>query len=70
MKASQTPVSKRELTKFRVVCEGDGPTISLRPKARDKYEAFEQVVVFLRSKGFDYRVVLVEPKPSPADATA
>jgi hypothetical protein len=55
-------MSKREFAKFRVVCEGDGSTISLRAKARDKYEAFEQVVVFLRSKGFDYRVVLVEPK--------
>ncbi|HVF43034.1 MAG TPA: hypothetical protein VM936_08490 [Pyrinomonadaceae bacterium] len=55
-------MSKRQLAKFRVVCEGDGPTISLRAKAKDKYEAFEQVVVFLRSKGFDYRVVLVEQK--------
>jgi hypothetical protein len=57
-------MSKRELTKFRVVCEGDGSSISLRAKARDKYEAFEQVIVFLRSKGFDYRVVLVEPSPT------
>jgi hypothetical protein len=57
-------MSKRELTKFRVVCEGDGSTISLRAKARDKYEAFEQVIVFLRSKEFDYRVVLVEPSPT------
>jgi hypothetical protein len=63
-------VSKREFAKFRVVCEGDGPTISLRAKARDKYEAFEQVVVFLRSKGFDYRVVLVEPKPAGTAARA
>ena len=60
-------MSKRELAKFRVVCEGDDATISLRAKARDKYEAFEQVVVFLRSKGFDYRVVLVEQKTA-ADA--
>jgi hypothetical protein len=59
-------MSKRELAKFRVVCEGVGETISLRAKARDKYEAFEQVVVLLRSKGFDYRVVLVEPTPAPA----
>jgi hypothetical protein len=59
-------MSKRELTKFRVVCEGDGSTISLRAKARDKYEAFEQVIVFLRSRGFDYRVVLVEPSPTAA----
>ncbi|HKG15934.1 MAG TPA: hypothetical protein VKB12_21620 [Pyrinomonadaceae bacterium] len=63
-------MSKRESTKFRVVCEGDGPTISLRAKAKDKYEAFEQVVVFLRSKGFDYRVVLVEPKPAETAAHA
>lgn len=59
-------MSKRELTKFRVVCEGEGSTISLRAKARDKYEAFEQVMVFLRSKGFDYRVVLVEPSHAAA----
>jgi hypothetical protein len=59
-------MSKREVTKFRVVCEGDGSTISLRAKARDKYEAFEQVIVFLRSRGFDYRVVLVEPSQTAA----
>ena len=52
---------KRELTKFRVVCQGDADRITLRAKAKDKYEAFEQVTVFLRSKGFDYRVVLIEP---------
>ena len=63
-------MSKRQLTKFRVVCEGDGSTISLRAKARDEYEAFEQVVVFLRSKGFDYRVVLVEPKAAADTARA
>jgi hypothetical protein len=61
-------MSKREFAKFRVVCEGDGSTISLRAKAKDKYEAFEQVVVFLRSKGFDYRVVLVEQTPTSASA--
>jgi hypothetical protein len=54
-------VSKRELTKYRVVCEDAREKITLRAKAGDKYEAFEQVVVFLRSRGFDYRVVLVEP---------
>ena len=59
-------MSKREQTKFRIVCECEGDTISLRTKASDKYEAFEQVMVFLRSKGFDYRVVLVEPMPSAA----
>jgi hypothetical protein len=53
-------MSKRDLTKYRVVCEGSGDKIALRTKARDKYEAFEQIVVFLRSKGFDYRVVLIE----------
>ena len=63
-------MSKQQLTKFRVVCEGDGSSISLRAKARDKYEAFEQVVVFLRSKGFDYRVVLVEPKTADTAAHA
>ena len=63
-------MSKQELAKFRVVCEGGGSSISLRAKARDKYEAFEQVVVFLRSKGFDYRVVLVEPKAARAAARA
>lgn len=54
-------ICKRELTKFRIVCEGDAEKITLRAKAKDKYEAFEQVTVFLRSKGFDYRVVLIEP---------
>lgn len=63
-------MSKQQLTKFRVVCEGDGSTISLRAKAKDKYEAFEQIVVFLRSKGFDYRVVLVEQKHMETDARA
>jgi hypothetical protein len=59
-------VSKRELTKYRVVCEGEGYTISLRTRAEDEYEAFEQVIVFLRSKGFDHRVVLVEPSRTAA----
>ena len=54
-------ICKREMTKFRVVCQGDDEKITLRAKAKDKYEAFEQVTVFLRSKGFDYRVVLIEP---------
>jgi len=49
------------LTKYRVVCEGFGDKIALRTQARDKYEAFEQVTIFLRSRGFDYRVVLIEP---------
>lgn len=52
---------ERELAKFRVVCEGDAEKITLRAKAKDKYDAFEQVMMFLRSKGFDYRVVLIEP---------
>ena len=51
---------KPELSKFRVICQGDAETITLRTKAKDKYEASEQVTVFLRSKGFDYRVVLIE----------
>ena len=54
-------ICKRELTKFRVVCQGDEEKITLRAKAKDKYEAFEQIVIFLRAKGFAYRVVLVEP---------
>ena len=51
---------KPEPSKFRVVCQGDAERITLRTKAKDKYEAFEQITVFLRSKGFDYRVVLIE----------
>jgi biopolymer transport protein ExbD len=54
-------ICERELTKFRVVCQGDEEKITLRAKAKDKYEAFEQVTMFLRSKGFAYRVVLIEP---------
>jgi hypothetical protein len=54
-------IGKREPAKFRVVCQGEAEKITLRAKAKDKYEAFEQVTVFLRSKGFDYRVVLIEP---------
>jgi hypothetical protein len=61
-------MSQREVTKYRVVCVGEDSTISLRAKAPDKYEAFEQVVVFLRSKGFDYCVVSVEPSPSATAA--
>ena len=52
---------KREPTKFRVVCQGEAEQITLRAKAKDKYDAFEQVTMFLRSKGFAYRVVLIEP---------
>lgn len=52
--------SKRGLSKYRVVCDGDDGRITLRAKAADKYEAFEQIVMFLRKKGFDYSVVLVE----------
>lgn len=52
---------KRGLTKYRVVCQGVDEKITLRTKAKDEYEAFEQVVVFLRSKGFDYRIAFVEP---------
>lgn len=54
-------ISKPELTKFRVVCQGGEAKIILSAEAKDEYEAFEQVTVFLRSKGFDYRVVLIEP---------
>ena len=55
------PRTRERLTKFRVVCHGDEEKITLRAKAEDKYEAFEQVTIFLRSTGFDYRVVLIEP---------
>ena len=58
---SKSPLAARELPKFRVVCESDAGKITLRAKALDKYEAFEQIVMFLRVKRFDYRVVLVEP---------
>ena len=54
-------IRKRELTKFRVVCQVGEWKIILREEAKDKYEAFEKVTVFLRSKGFDYRVVHIEP---------
>ena len=55
------PQTRERPTKFRVVCQGDAEQITLRAKAIDKYEAFEQVTMFLRSKGFAYRVVLIEP---------
>ena len=51
---------ERGLTKYRVVCQGVDEKITLRAKAEDEYEAFEQIV-FLRSRGFDYQIVLVEP---------
>lgn len=52
---------QRKLPKFRVVCQDDDGKITLRAKAEDQYEAFEQIIMFLRAKGFDYQVVLVEP---------
>ena len=52
---------KPEPPKFRVVCQGDAERITLRASAKDKYDAFEQITMFLRSRGFDYWVVLVEP---------
>jgi biopolymer transport protein ExbD len=52
---------QQQLTKFRVVCRNDEDQFTLRAKAKDKYEAFEQIIVLLRSKGFDYQVVLIEP---------
>ena len=54
-------IRKPEPTKFRVVCQGGEWKIILHAEAKDKYEAFEQINVFLRSKGFDYRVILIEP---------
>ena len=54
-------MSKRSLTKYCVVCQGADEKITLRAKARDECEAFEQIVVFLRSRGFDYHVVSIEP---------
>ena len=57
----KSPRAARELPKFRVVCEGDAGKITLRAKASDKYEAFEQIIMFLRTRRFDYQVVLVEP---------
>ena len=48
---------ERGLTKYRVVCQGVDERITLRAKAEDEYDAFEQIVVFLRSRGFDYRIV-------------
>lgn len=57
---------KREQPKFRVVCENEEGKITLRAKGADKYEAFEQVVMFLRGRGFDYQVVLVEPSGTNA----
>jgi len=50
-------MNKRGLKKHRVVCQGGDEKITLRAKAEDEYEAFEQIVVFLRSRGFDYRIV-------------
>ena len=54
-------IGQREPTKFRVVCQGDEERVTLLAKATDKYEACEQINMFLRSKGFAYRVVLIEP---------
>jgi hypothetical protein len=54
-------IRKRELPKFRVVCQGDEERITLLAKAADKYEACEQINMFLRSKGFAYQIVLIEP---------
>ena len=54
-------MSKRGLTKYRVVCQGVDEKIALRAKAEDEYEAFEQIIAFLLSRGFDYQIVLVEP---------
>ncbi|MCA1635117.1 MAG: hypothetical protein LC802_15855 [Acidobacteria bacterium] len=52
---------QRKPPKFRVVCEGDDGKITLRAKAEDKYEAFKQIIMFLREKRFGYQAVLVEP---------
>ena len=54
-------MSKRGPTKYRAVCQGADEKITLRAKAGDEYEAFEQIVMFLRSRGFDYRIVSVKP---------
>ena len=54
-------MNKRGLEKHRVVCQGGDEKITLRAKAEGEYEAFGQAVIFLRSGGFGYRFVLVEP---------
>ncbi|HEX8634197.1 MAG TPA: hypothetical protein VF703_08615 [Pyrinomonadaceae bacterium] len=59
--AVATRARQRKLPRFRIVCQGDGGEITLRTKGADKYEAFERIIMFLRDKGFDYEVVLVEP---------
>ncbi|MGH9903937.1 MAG: hypothetical protein ACRD68_19170, partial [Pyrinomonadaceae bacterium] len=53
-------MKEKETKKYRVVCENEGERISLRTKARDQYEACEQIGIFLRKKEFDYRIVLIE----------
>ena len=45
---------------YRVTCRDDDGEIRLRIRAKDQYEAFEQMVMFLREKEFDYQVVLAE----------
>jgi hypothetical protein len=58
---SKSTAKGRELMSFRLVCQSGGEKITLRQKAKDKYEAFEEIVSFLRRGGFDYQVVSVEP---------
>lgn len=59
--AGASRMRQRTLPKFRVVCQGDDGKITLRAKGENKYEAFEQIIMFLREQGFDYEIVLVEP---------
>lgn len=51
---------KKEMNLYRVVCKDDDGEITLHTKAQDQYEAFERIIMFLREKQFDYRIVLVE----------
>jgi fatty acid-binding protein DegV len=59
----------KAMNKYRVVCQGEDGEIVLRAKAQDQYAAFERIVMFLRERQFDYRVVLVESVgTTPPDA--
>jgi hypothetical protein len=45
---------------YRVTCRDDDEEITLRTRARDQYDAYERIGIFLRKKEFDYQIVLVE----------
>jgi hypothetical protein len=51
---------EKETKIFRVTCRDDAGEITLRTGAKDQYDAFERVSMFLRKKEFDYQIVLVE----------